>query len=190
MFLDSGIGLHNTSYMIDAIEDKWAAAIKNLLNKEGQCDPSTGEDQAPKTSHFNSGSHADFQSDLRAESSSVTKSTGKKRKLHDETDERFIEAINLFSEKSDSRFGEMSLQMADLAQHVGYAYESSKKRASVYEVLGQFGFLSLEERVHVSQYLCKNSDELDLFFSLPDNAKIVLVRKILNTRWNEMNRNW
>ncbi|KAL8512092.1 hypothetical protein ACS0TY_018522 [Phlomoides rotata] len=127
------------------------------------------------------GSHAEFQSNLRAESNSGTKSTGKKRMVHDETDEHFIEAINLFSEKSDSRFNEMSLQMADLAQHVGSAYESSKKRASVYDILGQFDFLSLEERVHVSQYLCKNSDELELFFSLPDNAKAVLVRKILNT---------
>ncbi|KAL8531388.1 hypothetical protein ACS0TY_008126 [Phlomoides rotata] len=73
----------------------FADTVQNLLNKEGRCDPSTGEDQAPKTSHFNSGSQTDFQSDLRAESSSGTKSTGKKRKMHDETDERFIEAINL-----------------------------------------------------------------------------------------------
>ncbi|KAL8480640.1 hypothetical protein ACS0TY_026706 [Phlomoides rotata] len=114
MFLDSGIGLRNTSYMIDAPEDKWAVVIKKPMNKEGQCDSSTGIDQAPKTSHFNSGSHADFKSDLRVESSSGTKSTGKKRKLHDETDERFIEAINLFNENSVSRFSEMSFQMAVL----------------------------------------------------------------------------
>ncbi|KAL8456743.1 hypothetical protein ACS0TY_034843 [Phlomoides rotata] len=106
----------------------FADTVQNLLNKEGLCDPSTGEDQAPKTSHFNSGLQADFQSDLRAESSSGTKSMGKKRKMHVENDKRFIEAINLFSEKSDSRFSEMSLQMANLAQHVGSAYEILQKK--------------------------------------------------------------
>ncbi|KAL8512094.1 hypothetical protein ACS0TY_018524 [Phlomoides rotata] len=95
------------------------------MDKEGQCDPSIGIDQAPKTSHFNSGSEAEFQSDLWVESSSGTKSTGKTRKLHNETNEHFIEATNLFSKKSDSMFSEMSLQMVYLAQHVGSAYESS-----------------------------------------------------------------
>ncbi|KAL8535928.1 hypothetical protein ACS0TY_011541 [Phlomoides rotata] len=107
MFLDSGIGLHNISYMIDAHKDKWVAVIKKdplasslknksfpfyndwkeifgkdratgensqtfadvvqkPMNKEGQCDPSIGVDQAPKSSHFKSGSQDDFQSDLRA----------------------------------------------------------------------------------------------------------------------------
>ncbi|KAL8543449.1 hypothetical protein ACS0TY_004114 [Phlomoides rotata] len=166
MFLDSGIGLHNTSYMIDATEDKWAAAIKkdpfarSLKNKSfpfyNDWKEIFGKDRATGENSQTFVDTADFQSDLRAENSSGTKSTGKKRKMHDETDERFIEAINLFSEKSDSRFGEMSLQMADLTQHVGDGARL--------------------------QYLCKNSDKLDLFFSLPDNAKIVLVRKILNTR--------
>ncbi|KAL8557149.1 hypothetical protein ACS0TY_004561 [Phlomoides rotata] len=154
--------------------------VQSLLTKETQREPSTGFDQDPQTPPFNDGSQAEYQSQLWAESSSAAKSKGKKRKLYDETDERFIKAMNLFSEMTDSRFGEMIMQLGDLALRVGAGYECAKKRASVYEVLGQFQFLSLESRVHVSQYLCNNRNELDLFFSLPDDAKAVLVKKILN----------
>ncbi|KAL8555308.1 hypothetical protein ACS0TY_003206 [Phlomoides rotata] len=62
---------------------------------------------------------------------------------------------------------------------VGSNFDVAKKRAMVYETLGQFDFLTLEDKVNVSQHLCNNLSDLDMFFSFPNDAKAVLVKKIM-----------
>ncbi|KAL8467484.1 hypothetical protein ACS0TY_030936 [Phlomoides rotata] len=69
--------------------------------------------------------------------------------------------------------------MGELTQRVGSNFDVAKKRAMVYETLGQFDFLTLEDKVNVSQHLCNNLSDLDMFFSFPNDAKAVLVKKIM-----------
>ncbi|KAL8547229.1 hypothetical protein ACS0TY_006808 [Phlomoides rotata] len=58
-------------------------------------------------------------------------------------------------------------------------FEACKMRGLVYDQLGSFEFLSVDARVEVSQCLCNNSKDMDLFFSLPEVAKMVLVKRIM-----------
>ncbi|KAL8464392.1 hypothetical protein ACS0TY_034065 [Phlomoides rotata] len=69
--------------------------------------------------------------------------------------------------------------MVSIAQRIGSEFEAAKKRGQVYDTLGMIEVLTVEARVIVVEYLCNNSKDMDLFYSLPDDAKIVYVNVIL-----------
>ncbi|KAL8549880.1 hypothetical protein ACS0TY_008645 [Phlomoides rotata] len=145
--------------------------------KEG----STGGNHSGDLPHANEFSYVDPASFTVGESSSATKenSKGMKRKQIDSLDMQFVDTMGNFCDKSDSRFCQIADTMGSIAQRVGSEFDACTRRGQVYEQLGLIGFLTVESRVEVSQYLCNNPKDMDHFFSLPDNAKNVLMKRIM-----------
>ncbi|KAL8540874.1 hypothetical protein ACS0TY_002206 [Phlomoides rotata] len=190
MLGNSGIGLNNTTFRIDALPEVWAAHIKayvdaeqdviNQTTKNNRTTPSVENSfEVPNANEF-TGSAAEFSSPNIGESSSATKhkSTGVKRKQVDDLVAQFIETLGGFCEKNDSRFGNIAETIGTIVERVGSEFDAIKKRGQVFELLDSIDNLTVEDRVIVSQFLCNNPMEMDLFVSLPDYAKTVLVKRI------------
>lgn len=118
---------------------------------------------------------------INDESSSTVKVKGKgtKRRKRDDVDQLFISTMTTFCDKMNSTMSQIAYHMGDIAQRVGTDFDATRKRQLIYDSLGKLAFLSLETRVRVARYLCNNSNLLDLFFSLPDDAKAVMVTNII-----------
>ncbi|KAL8473674.1 hypothetical protein ACS0TY_030500 [Phlomoides rotata] len=153
----------------------------DVINKTGQNKVgSTGENHSGDMPHANEFSYVDPASFTASESSSATKENSKgKRKQIDVLDMQFVDTIGSFCDKSDSRFGQIAGIMGNITQRVGSEFDACKRRGQVYEQLGLIGYLTVESRVEIAQYLCNNPKDMDLFFSLPDDAKNVLVNRIM-----------
>ncbi|KAL8478453.1 hypothetical protein ACS0TY_030374 [Phlomoides rotata] len=91
----------------------------------------------------------------------------------------FLDTFGTYCDKSDTRFGQIAETMGTLAQRVGSEFDACKKREEVYDQLCLIEFLTLGVRVDIAQYLCNHSKDMDLFFSLPGDAKTVLVQRIM-----------
>ncbi|KAL8541810.1 hypothetical protein ACS0TY_002890 [Phlomoides rotata] len=196
MLGNSGIGLNTTTFRIEALPEVWDAHMKvdptarTLKNKsfpfysdwveifgndlatgidsQGPCDAeqdvinqtarrpnsSTGLDQGFDTTAQNENNLPDFNSFN-------------------------VDTVGHFADKADSRFGQIADTMGNIAQRVGFQFGACKKRGEVYDHLGLMDFLTVGWRVKVAQYLCNNSKDMDLFFSLPDDVKKVLVMEIM-----------
>ncbi|KAL8504181.1 hypothetical protein ACS0TY_022784 [Phlomoides rotata] len=83
-----------------------------------------------------------------------------------------------FCDRADSRFGNIASTMGTIAERVGSEFDAIKKRGKVFDMLELIENLTVDDRVQVSQFLCNNPKEMDLFFGLPDYAKTVLVKRI------------
>lgn len=70
-------------------------------------------------------------------------------------------------------------RMGELAERVGAEFDVTKKRGLVHQSLRLLDIGSLEARVHVAFYLWNYPKKLNVFFSLPDDAKSVMVYKIM-----------
>ncbi|KAH6826891.1 hypothetical protein C2S53_016611 [Perilla frutescens var. hirtella] len=150
--------------------ETFADVVQDLLQKdEESMHTSTGNDYAQFiSSNQDEEIGDDFMSMSREGTSSSTKmkGKGKKRKSLDSLDE-------CFCEKNDSKMG-------DLVQRIGFEHDASLSMKKVYEALGNINHLTDEEQIYVVKSLCNNTKDLDLFFSLPDEKKVVMVRMILN----------
>ncbi|KAL8531437.1 hypothetical protein ACS0TY_008148 [Phlomoides rotata] len=69
--------------------------------------------------------------------------------------------------------------MGSIAQRIGSEFEAGKKCGQVYDTLGMIESLTVKTRVKVVEYLCNNSKDMDLFYSLSDDAKKVYVKRIM-----------
>ncbi|KAL8528286.1 hypothetical protein ACS0TY_005913 [Phlomoides rotata] len=145
----SSIGLNNTTFHIDALPEVWAAHIKMKT-------PNTNKFCTADVSSFNVG-----------ESSSTTKDKGKgvKRKQVDDLAVQFIDTMGTLCDMTDSRFGHIADTMGSTTQRVGSEFDACKKCGHVYDHLGLIDFLTVEA--------------MNLFFSLPDDVKTVLVKRIM-----------
>ncbi|KAL8501415.1 hypothetical protein ACS0TY_020811 [Phlomoides rotata] len=80
--------------------------------------------------------------------------------------------MGTISEKNDICFGQIADTMGSIAQRISSEYEACKRCGLVYDTLGMIESLSVEVRVEVAEYLCNHSKDMDLFYSLPDDAKL------------------
>ncbi|PIN21579.1 hypothetical protein CDL12_05719 [Handroanthus impetiginosus] len=103
-------------------------------------------------------------------SASEKKKGNRKRNLKEGQDQIY-EMLGTFCEKTDARLG-------DIARRNGHEFDISQKREEVYTAVGKVEGLNLQEKLQVSKFLVKNTKELELFFSLPDEAKEEFVRMI------------
>ncbi|KAL8477360.1 hypothetical protein ACS0TY_029601 [Phlomoides rotata] len=158
----------------DALNDvnKHAAKKKNS---------STGFEQAGETPMHTEFTTSEFASFNQGESSSTTKDKSKvlKRKQIDGLTLQFIDTMGTISDKNDSRFGQIADTMGSIAQRIGSEFEAGKKCGQVYDTLRMIESLTVEARVEVAEYLCNNSKDMDLFYSLPDDTKKVYIKRIM-----------
>lgn len=100
------------------------------------------------------------------------KTASKKRKSFDVGVEIITEVMNTFTDKADAR-------LEQIAQRIGYAHDASNARKKVFEALENIPGFTLEERVDAAKLVVNNTHELELFFSLPDEARVVFLKKLL-----------
>ncbi|KAL8507683.1 hypothetical protein ACS0TY_018283 [Phlomoides rotata] len=103
------------------------------------------------------------------EGSSATnrdKGKGIKQKHVDNHEIQFMDQVGVFYASSKDKFGQIADTIGNIAERV-------------YDLLNVFNFLSVDVRVEVAQYLCNNSNDMDLFISLPDDAKTTMVKRIM-----------
>ncbi|GFP80602.1 hypothetical protein PHJA_000203500 [Phtheirospermum japonicum] len=111
-----------------------------------------------------------------AESSSTGRKGKRKKRITDEPlTERVCQMIEALCEKTDTRLG-------DLAQRIGYEQDAKKQRTRVFDSMASMNFLTVEQKIAVSKKLCTNNDDADLFFSLDEDNKSVMVRMLLEGR--------
>ncbi|KAL8508690.1 hypothetical protein ACS0TY_019079 [Phlomoides rotata] len=174
-------GLNSTTYHIDALPEVWAAHIKADPTARGMKNKSFlfyadwleifGNDRAIGV---DSQSHVDARDDvINKTGQNAAGSTGG----HHSGGSCIVQRN--FCDKSDSRFGQIADTMGNIAQRVRSEIDACNRRGQVYEQLGLIGYLIVESRVEIAQYLCNNPKDMDLFFSLPDDAKNVLVNRII-----------
>ncbi|KAL8546027.1 hypothetical protein ACS0TY_005947 [Phlomoides rotata] len=115
------------------------------------------------------------------ETSSATKSNriGSKRKYGEGIEVQFLDTMGNLCDASNTNFGQITETMGHIVKHVGSEYDNRMRREHVYDALGCMDFITVEARVDAAGYLCNNSKDMDLFFSLPDEAKNVMVTRIM-----------
>lgn len=99
------------------------------------------------------------------------RSGGKKRKSTDEN-EGLCDLLGNFCRSTETRLG-------DIARRIGYEQDVSAARKEVFEAVGKIGGLTLQERLVVSKTLVNNTEDLDLFSSLPEDARAEFVHMML-----------
>ncbi|KAL8528414.1 hypothetical protein ACS0TY_006013 [Phlomoides rotata] len=105
--------------------------------------------------------------------------TGSKRKYGEGIEVQFLDTMGNFCDASNTNFGQIAETMGHIAKHVGSEYDNRMRREHVYDALGCMDFITVEARVDVAGYLCNNSKDMDLFFSLPDEEKNVMVTRTM-----------
>ncbi|KAG8379318.1 hypothetical protein BUALT_Bualt07G0075900 [Buddleja alternifolia] len=75
-----------------------------------------------------------------------------------------VKALDKFTDKADARLGELT----HLMEH---EHKLSSKEEAVYETVSGVDDLSLQQQLVASNMIVKNHDVLELFFTLPDEAK-------------------
>ncbi|KAG8387772.1 hypothetical protein BUALT_Bualt02G0056000 [Buddleja alternifolia] len=99
-------------------------------------------------------------------SSSTSKQPKKgKRKKDEGIIGSIMEGINKFTDKTDSRLGEIVSKM-------GHEYELTRKCEAVFDIVNQNFDLTLDEKLVATNMIVKNTQVLAMFFSLPENAKV------------------
>lgn len=98
----------------------------------------------------------DFMSVCQPSASvSGKRSRSKKRKSVDTTDERIVGLMGTFCAQTNERVG-------DIAKIIGYEFDMSEKRTTVYDVLGRLGELSMSQQIYVAKLLVNNNKDLNL----------------------------
>ncbi|XP_073147718.1 uncharacterized protein [Henckelia pumila] len=109
------------------------------------------------------------------ESETEKKQMPRKRKLSDHCYDDPLRAIADLSESVNVSFGE-------IIKRLGHEYEVSKARKQVYGELGKIPELSTREKIIVARLLVNKTPDMELFFSLPDDARVVMVKMLLANR--------
>ncbi|KAG8380355.1 hypothetical protein BUALT_Bualt06G0006900 [Buddleja alternifolia] len=99
-----------------------------------------------------------------ANTSGSSKSDKRKRKMVDENDDRFIDLMSSFCDKTDNRLG-------DISRRIGFEHDASMSRKAVLEALGEVSSLDMEAMIMVSHLIVNNTKNMDLFFSLSNNGR-------------------
>ncbi|GFP88504.1 hypothetical protein PHJA_000994100 [Phtheirospermum japonicum] len=145
---------------------------------DSQPDPTTGVNTQPLKvgEEASAGFRVDEKSGTQGESSSATrKRKTKKRNANDVVEEHFLDLMESFCAKTEGH-------LRDLAQRICFQQDAKQQRKAVFDVLNQMPFLSIEDKLTISTMLFKNNEDLDLFFSISDEYKAVMVKMILEGR--------
>ncbi|CAA0818527.1 Unknown protein [Striga hermonthica] len=117
------------------------------------------------TSGTESGSHGGADKRLKS---------GKKKGVG-QWEDRFLDIMQTFSQNTKET-------LKGIACSLGVAYEKEKKRNAVFDALSDMHFLSKEDKMVVTMRLCKNAQELSMFFSLSMEDKAIMVKMMLDGR--------
>ncbi|GER33090.1 GRF zinc finger containing protein [Striga asiatica] len=97
--------------------------------------------------------------------SSKGKRVLKKQRVAQQVEDQIVGMLCSLCENANDRLTEM-------AKGASFQNAAKEQRQAVYEALNDVHGLSTGDKVAVARYLCKNNDELELFFTLDSEAKI------------------
>ncbi|KAK4441528.1 hypothetical protein Salat_0487700 [Sesamum alatum] len=88
-------------------------------------------------------------------------------------DDGLTNAVNTFCDSANERLGELSKKLfAD--------YEEVEKQSLVYKAIGKVPGIDLNDQILLSDRLVENPKKMDLFFSLPEDARARMIRLMLD----------
>ncbi|KAG8363805.1 hypothetical protein BUALT_Bualt19G0060500 [Buddleja alternifolia] len=182
----SGFGWNDATNMITVeSEDAWNNFVKtdsNARNMRYKTWPLYKDwvEIFGKDSATGEGAEAILKS-MNANYGGSNKSLDKrKRKVVDENDDRFIDPMTSFCDKTNERLG-------DISRRIGFEHDASLSRKAVYEALGDLGSsLDMEGKILVSHLIVNNTKNMDLFFSLPNDGRKTMVHMILEGKFSGM----
>lgn len=99
----------------------------------------------------------------------------RKRKLSDHSYDDPLRAIVDLSES-------VSVCSGEIIKRLGHEYEVSNARKQVYGELGKIPGLSTRDKIIRARLLVNKTPDMELFFSLPDDARVVMVKMLLANR--------
>ncbi|PIN22637.1 hypothetical protein CDL12_04655 [Handroanthus impetiginosus] len=137
-------------------------ALNDILNGDAQKINQTTEEFNDHLQEFVEDTESICASEIGG-SASKKKKGNRKKKLK-EGEDQIYEMLGTFCEKTDTRLG-------NIARRIGHKFDISQKHKEVCTTVGKVEGLNLQEKLQVSKFLIKNTKELELFFSLPDEAK-------------------
>ncbi|KAK4419993.1 hypothetical protein Salat_2412200 [Sesamum alatum] len=113
-----------------------------------------------------------------ANESSAPKKTGSsarkcKQQANNVVDGVFLETLNTFVHSQNDRLG-------DIAKRIDVDYDIKEPQTRVYQALDVIPQIAKREKIWVAQKLVTNAKNMDLFFSLPDEDKIIMVKIMMN----------
>ncbi|KAG8367418.1 hypothetical protein BUALT_Bualt16G0069800 [Buddleja alternifolia] len=73
--------------------------------------------------------------------------------------------------------------LGDISRRIGFEHDASNYRKQLFETLEILEDLTVEDKITVSGMLVNNTKNRDFFFSLPDQAKGVMVKMMLDGRY-------
>lgn len=106
------------------------------------------------------------------ESETEKKRMPKKRKISDHSYDDLSRAIVDLSKS-------VSVSFSEIIKRIGQEYEVSNARKQVYDELGKVPGLSTQDRIIVARLLVNKTPDMELFFSLPDDARAVMIKMLL-----------
>ncbi|KAH6771254.1 hypothetical protein C2S52_016057 [Perilla frutescens var. hirtella] len=160
----TGVGWNDSTKMIDANDDIWDAAIK---------DRATGEQAEDVMDAVN---ELFFSATKNKEKEVIVDIDLSPHDVNDEikTDSTYQPVGN----DTDKKNGGKKRKLADGSEGL---YELLARK-EVFEVVEKIGGLTLQEKLLVSKILVKNTENLELFSSLPEDARAEFVRMMLAGR--------
>ncbi|KAG8375075.1 hypothetical protein BUALT_Bualt10G0062500 [Buddleja alternifolia] len=139
-------------------------------------DRATGENGEAFAEELNNADLAQSMSECCGGSSASQKSkSSRKRKTTDDDYDSFMPTLAAFCDKFDAR-------LADISKRIGFEHGALKSRKTIFEALGSITWLDMEQKIYVSNILVENTKNMDLFFSLPNDAGAAMVRMMLEGR--------
>ncbi|KAL8506103.1 hypothetical protein ACS0TY_017094 [Phlomoides rotata] len=103
------------------------------------------------------------------------KKKGKKRKSTGS-------AMNILMEQLGDFFQSTELTLGGLAQRVGYEHDAKVSHTELFQTMNGIEGLILPNKLKVSDELVHNTERLELFLSLPENAQIEYIHMLLDGR--------
>ncbi|KAL8480114.1 hypothetical protein ACS0TY_026880 [Phlomoides rotata] len=101
-----------------------------------------------------------------------TASSGRKRKLSS-TSDPFVDIVHNFCNTASDRLGE-------IAQRIGHDQDMSTTRKTIYSSVSKMDTLTLQEKLRATALIARHAEDIDVFFSLPDEDRKEWILMLLN----------
>ncbi|KAL8551135.1 hypothetical protein ACS0TY_000278 [Phlomoides rotata] len=177
--LVTGVGFNTTTCQLDCTNDQWDSILKKdsalhgIRHKEWHYFVDWidifGKDHATSEA----AKEEENSVSQKAKNTSRQRSGGKKRKSNYEQSEP--ELTKLFGEFCKSTGERLEI----IVSRIGYDHDLGAARKQIYEQLGKIERLSIKDKLHASKIIGGKVETLEMWTTLPDDARVVFIMEVL-----------
>ncbi|KAL8544372.1 hypothetical protein ACS0TY_004784 [Phlomoides rotata] len=113
-----------------------------------------------------------FQSGEDDQETGKTASSGRKRKFSS-TSDPFVDVVHNFCNTASDR-------LSEIAQRISHDQDMSTARKNIYSYVSKMDTLTLQEKLRATTLIARHTEDIDVFFSLPDDDRKEWVLMLLN----------